>query len=138
MNTYFTTELVRPWKLAFLAWGISILWYGMMVEPAPDWTWSTILWMAAGTHLLAPWSADVFMRLRWRLMPVALAAGWLVVDGLWMVAIDGSAAAWSMREGQWAASACLFALYGLLLRPKGSLLDGLRAVSAALKLRPKV
>jgi hypothetical protein len=138
MNTYFTTELIRPWKLAALAWGISALWYGMYVEPAPDWTPATILWMAAGTHLLAPWSVDTFMRLRWRHMPLALLAGWLVVDGLWMVAIDGSAAAWSMRAAQWQASACLFALYGLFLRPKASLLDGLRSISAALHLRPKV
>jgi len=137
MNTYFTTELIRPWKLALLGWGIATLWYGMKVDPAPDWTWSTILWMAAGTHLLAPWAVDTVLRLRWRLMPLALAAGWLVVDGLWMVGIDGSAAAWSMRDVQWPASACLFALYGLLLRPKGSLLAGLRSVSMALGLRPR-
>ena len=135
IDTYFTTEPLRPWKLALLGWGIATLWYGMKVDPAPDWTWSTILAMAAATHVLAPWAVDVLVRLRWRLMPLAAAAAWVAVDGVWMLAIDGSEAAWAMRDVQWPASLCLFVLYGLIERPKVSLLDTLRRTSAALHLR---
>jgi hypothetical protein len=122
VDSYFTREIVRPWKVLALGYGISVLAYGMAVEGgAPDWTWPTILAMSAATHLLAPWSVDVFWSRRWKLIPLALLAGWFAVDGAWMLSIDGSAAAWSMREGQWAASLCLFLTYGLLLRPKASL-----------------
>ena len=42
-----------------------------------------------------------------------------------------------MRDIQWQASLCLFVAYGVLERPKVSLLDVLRRTSAALGLRPK-
>jgi hypothetical protein len=121
MNSYFTTELVRPWKLITLALGIGLLWVGMIVSPAPDWTWSTILATALATHVLAGWSVDVFWRLDWRQFPLAVAAGWFCVDGVWMLSIDGSDAAWGMRGGQWLASLCLFMCYGLITRHRGDL-----------------
>ena len=121
MSPYLTREAIRPWKVCALALGIALLWVGMYLQPAPDWTPATILTMALATHLLAPWAVDVMWRLDWRRLPLAALAGWVCVDGAWMLSIDGSEAAWSMRSGQWLASLCLWLAYGLALRHRGDL-----------------
>lgn len=121
MNTYFTTELVRGWKVCALLAGVALLLVGMVAMPAPDWTISTVVWMSAATAVLAPWAVDVLWRMDWKWMPVAALAAWVAVDGVWMLSIDGSEAAWSMREGQWPASLCMFIAYGMALRHKGPL-----------------
>ena len=137
VDSYFTTEPFRVWKLAALSFGVLVLWYGMQIDqPAPaDYTWGTIIAMSLSTHWLAPWSTDVFLRLRWKMMPLALLAAWAAVDGAWMLAIDGSPEAWDLRAIQAPASGCMFAIYGIALRPKVSLLDKIRATSAALGFR---
>ena len=127
IDSYFGREAFRPHKLIVLYLGLGILLAGANhpATAAPDWTAATSISMALATHFLAPWSVDTVMRLRWRWMPLAAFFAWLTVDGVWMLSIDGSDAAWGMRSGQWQCSLCLFSIYGLLLRGKGTLRERL-------------
>lgn len=112
--------LLKPWRIAFLALGIALLYVGMYVTPAPDWTHGTIWAMGLSTYLLAPWAVNVFERRQYRLWPAALLAAYFCVDGVWWLTLklEGNQFAIdTMREGNWPASLCLFLLVGIICRP---------------------
>lgn len=112
-------HLLAPWRLITLGIGIGILYVGMHVHPAPDWTHGTIWAMALPTYVLAPWVIGVIERFQWRRFPLAVLATWFCVDGVWWLALklEGNQFAIdTMREGNWPASLCLFLICGMVWR----------------------
>lgn len=58
------TELLRPWKLATLAFGIGLLVVGSFYYEAPDWDVPVSLIMALMAYLTAAWSMHVMVERR--------------------------------------------------------------------------
>lgn len=114
-------ELLRPWKLTVLAIGIALLYVGMWLTPADDWTHRTIWAMALPAYATSGWSMRVLVERRWRDWPLALFFGWVSVDGAWLLAIEPHAM--HMRDVNIPASAALFAMLGLVLMFNGPLRD---------------
>jgi hypothetical protein len=130
-------EIVRPWKLATLAWGVGSLLYGAAVEQAPDWDVGVSLLMAAVAYLSAPQAIRLLGSLEWRKVLLGLALVWFGADGCYAIywSIKDPVALALMRDANLLPSTCLYLLCGMVWRPRSSLLDGLRAVSAALHFR---
>ena len=59
-------ELSRPWKLATLALGITLLIVGRFYYQAPDWDIPVSLIMALVAYLSATWTMHVMGERRWR------------------------------------------------------------------------
>ena len=124
-SLYPSREYARPWKLATLTIGVMLLLLGAWYTPAPDWDVPVSFLMAGCTYLTAPWSMHVLLERRWRLLPVAVLAAWVSVDG-------GYALYWSwrapsvlvlMRDVNFPASLALYAICGLLWFYRGSLCE---------------
>lgn len=106
---------LRLWlKLGTFCIGLGLLLYGAWYLDYPDWDVGISLVMAFTTLVTAEWSLSVLWERRWRWMPLAFFWTWLSVDGVYL-------AYWSivrpeamMREGQWLASLCLYALCGMI------------------------
>jgi len=124
-------ELLRPWKLGTLAIGIALLIVGSYLQPAPDWDIPISIIMASLAYLTAPWSLRVIVERRWRWWPVMLFATWFTVDGSYWIywSLKNPVALDLMREANWPASLCLYAMCGLVWYYRGDLRDALRAVS---------
>jgi hypothetical protein len=117
------SEYLRPWKLAALACGISLLVLGAVHEAAPDWDIPVSLIMALLAYLTAPWSLRVLLERRWRLLPMALFATWFTVDGCYWVYwhFTNPAALEAMRSANFPASLALYACCGVVWLYRGSL-----------------
>ena len=140
MNSYLR-EAARPWKLVTLAWGVGALCYGAATEGAPDWDVGVSLLMAGFAYATAPQAIRALeqgvRKLDWKQLILGLFLCWAGADGLYAAywAIVDPVALALMREANFLASLCLYALTGYLWKPRCSLLDMLRALSTTLHLR---
>lgn len=115
-------EHLRPWKLATLGLGLSLLIAGSFYFRAPDWDVPISVIMALSTYLAAPWSLRVLLDRRWKALPAALAATWFSIDGCyWLYWRWRDPAALSMRGANFLASLALYGICGVLWLYEGSL-----------------
>jgi hypothetical protein len=94
--------------------GLALLLAGAVWLDYPDWDIGICFVMALTTLATAEWSTQALWLGRWQWMPLAIFWTWLSVDGVYW-------AYWSIvkpevmiREGQWLASLCLYALCGII------------------------
>jgi hypothetical protein len=99
--------------ISFLV-GLGLLLAGAVWLGYPDWDIGICFVMALTTLATAEWSIQVLWQRRWQWIPLAIFWTWLSVDGVYW-------AYWSIvkpevmiREGQWLASLCLYALCGII------------------------
>ena len=117
------SEYLRPWKLATLAFGVSLLVAGSFYHEAPDWDVPISLMMALLAYLTAPWSLRVLLERRWRLLPAALFATWFTVDGCYWIywEFKNPVALDLMRSANFPASLALYACCAVGWLYRGSL-----------------
>jgi hypothetical protein len=117
------TEYLRPWKLATLVAGITLLAVGARMNIAPDWDIPISFIMALLAYLTAQWSLRVLLERRWRLLPFALLASWFTVDGCYALYwhFTNPAVLALMRAYNFPASLALYGLCGVLWLYRGSL-----------------
>lgn len=107
------TELLRPWKLITLGFGMSWLLHGAITNQFPDWDIGLSLLMGLYAYIVAPWCVRTLWQGQWsRLWLVALAF-WFGVDGLYMWYLPPEASL-PMRDANFVASSGLFWLCGVL------------------------
>lgn len=126
LESEFKEQLVeyrRPWKLGTLALGVAILVAGAFYYRAPDWDVPISFIMAVLAYLTAPWSLRVLIERRWRRFPLMLFLTWFTVDGsYWLYWSQKSPEALAlMRDANFLASLCLYAICGLGWYFRGSL-----------------
>lgn len=99
--------------LSFLL-GLASLLYGAIYLDYIDWDVGISFVMGLITLATAEWVTMVVWTRQWRWLPLAAFGTWLSVDGVYW-------AYWSIvkpeamiREGQWLASLCLYALCGVI------------------------
>jgi hypothetical protein len=127
-------EYRRPWKLATLLAGTSLLVLGSFYYQAPDWDVPISLIMALLAYLTAPWSMRVILERRWHLWPSMVVATWFTVDGCYAIYwhFRNPVALELMRDANFPASLSLYGVCGLLWFREGSLLELLHDVRVAL------
>ena len=116
-------EYIRPWKLATLFIGVTLLVIGSFVMPAPDWDIPISFIMAICTYLTAPCSVRAILERRWREWRAMLLATWFSVDGCYAIYwhfVDPGALA-LMRDVNFPASLSLYGLCGIIWLYRGSL-----------------
>jgi len=116
-------EYLRPWKLATLAVGITLLIVGSFYFDAPDWDIPISFIMAVLAYLTAPWSMRVLIERRWRRWPLMLLLTWFTVDGCYAIYwhfVNPIALA-LMRDANLFASLSLYGFCGVLWLYQGSL-----------------
>ncbi len=101
-------------KLGSFAVGLSLLLVGALFLDYPDWDIGISLLMALSTLATAEWSVAVIWQRRWKWMPVAVFFAWLSVDGVYWAYWSSVRPEAMIREGQWLASLCLYALCGVI------------------------
>lgn len=101
-------------KLGTFAIGLGLLLYGALFLDYLDWDIGVSLVMAFATLATAEWSASVLWQRRWRWLPLAAFWTWLSVDGVYWAYWSMVRPAAMIREGQWLASLCLYALCGVI------------------------
>lgn len=117
------TEQRRPWKIATLMIGLSLLVLGSFYYQAPDWDIPVSFIMAGFTYLTAGWSMHVIAEQRWRKWPLMILVTWWCVDGcyaLYWLFVNPEALAF-MRDANWPASLCLYWACGVVWYWNGSL-----------------
>lgn len=116
-------EYMRPWKIGSLAIGMSLLVAGSFYYEAPDWDIAISLIMALFAYLTAPWSMRVVVERQWRRLPLMLLFTWVTVDGCYWLywRFRNPMALMLMRDANFPASLCLYAMCGLVWYFKGSL-----------------
>jgi hypothetical protein len=107
------TTAARFRLLTFLA-GLALLIAGALWLDYPDWDIGVSLLMAASTFATAQWATSVFWKRRWRWLPLAAFWAWFSVDGVYWAYWSWVNPAVMIREGQWLASLCLYALCGVI------------------------
>lgn len=117
------TEYLRPWKLASLAAGITLLILGSYYYEAPDWDIPISFIMAILAYLTASWSLRVILERKWRLWPAMLLATWFTVDGCYAIYwhFKDPVALEMMRTANFPASLSLYGMCGLVWLYRGSL-----------------
>ena len=117
------SEFLRPWKLATLSIGISLLLAGAYYYDAPDWDVPISFIMAILAYLTAPWSMRVLVERRWKHWPAMLLATWFTVDGCYALYwyFRNPVALAQMRDANWPASLSLYWMCGLVWYYRGSL-----------------
>ena len=131
---YSPREYLRPWKVACLAFALSLLIAGAYLTPAPDWDVPVTFIMGIATYLTAPCTVRVLFERNWRLLPVAALATWMSVDGLYALYWhfrDANVLA-LMRSANAPVSLVLYLLCGVLCVYRGSLRELLAGVRAAI------
>ena len=108
------TRLSLWLKLGSFAIGLGLLLYGALFLDYLDWDVGVSLVMALTTLATAEWSASVLWQRRWRWLPLAALWTWLSVDGVYWAYWSFVRPAAMIREGQWLASLCLYALCGVI------------------------
>lgn len=133
----YLAECVRPWKLITLALGIALLIAGSYWVRAPDWDVPISVIMAVLSYLTAPWTLNVVLRRKWKLLPVALFFAWFTVDGCYAIYwhFRNPAALHVMRDANFLASLPLYFLCGAGWLYRGSLRDLIREIRAHLRYR---
>jgi hypothetical protein len=79
-----------------------------------DWDIGISFLMATSTFATAQWAASVLWERRWKYLPLAAFWAWLSVDGVYWAYWSYFNPAAMIREGQWLASLCLYALCGVI------------------------
>ena len=128
-------ELCRPWKLATLAVGISLLIWGSFYYQAPDWDIPISLIMALFAYLTASWSMHVIVERKWRQFPLMLFFSWWTVDGCYALYwyFEDPVALDYMRSANAPASLSLYWMCGLVWYWQGSLGELFRCIRYWLK-----
>ena len=128
-------ELCRPWKLATLAVGISILIWGSFYYQAPDWDIPISLIMALFAYLTASWSMHVIVERKWRQFPLMMFFSWWTVDGCYALYwyFEDPVALDYMRSVNAPASLSLYWMCGLVWYWQGSLGELFRCIRYWLK-----
>lgn len=101
-------------KAASFLVGLGALLAGAIWLDYPDWDIGVSVVMAFTTLLTAEWAAKVVWNRQWRWMPVAFFCAWLSVDGVYWAYWSFMRPEVMIREGQWLASLCLYALCGVI------------------------
>lgn len=101
-------------KLASFAIGLALLLLGAHYLDFPDWDFGICFVMAFTSFATAEWSTMVIWQRKWALMPLAAFWTWLSVDGVYWAYWSYVRPAVMIREGQWLASLCLYALCGVI------------------------
>lgn len=116
-------EFIRPWKVFTFAIGLTLLIVGSFYWDTYDWDVGISLIMGLLAYLTAPWALSVVRERRWRLLPAALIAYWLTVDGSYTAynAWKGHPVSVELRHANFFASTALYAICGLLWSPRMSL-----------------
>lgn len=116
-------ELKRPWKLATLLAGLSLLLFGAYHYSAPDWDVAISFIMAFAAYLTAPWSMRVIVTRQWPKWPLMLLVTWFGVDGCYWLywSWRNPVALELMREANAPASLSLYWMCGLVWYYQGSL-----------------
>jgi hypothetical protein len=119
----YLNEYLRPWKLATLTLGITLLILGSFYYPSPDWDIPISAIMAIFTYIFAPWSMRVILERRWQLWPLMLFFTWFSVDGCYAIYwhFKNPVALEQMREANFPASLTLYGICGLIWLHRGSL-----------------
>lgn len=130
-------ELIRPWKLASFAIGMTWLLYGALSYGIADWDVGISLLMGGLTYLSAPWSVRTLLSAcrhrpaSWRLKTgMAVLVAWIVVDGVYVLYHTALGNPMFRAENFYASSALYF-LAGSIWLYRGSvreLLSNTRAV----------
>jgi len=97
--------------LSFLA-GLGLLIFGALWLDYSDWDIGISLLMATSTLATALWATSVLWERRWKWLALAVFWAWLSVDGVYWAYWSYVNPAAMIREGQWLASLCLYALCG--------------------------
>lgn len=116
-------EYARPWKLAALAVGLSLLIIGSFYYQAPDWDIPISFIMAICAYLTAPWSLRIILERHWKLLHLMLFFTWFTVDGCYWIYwhFKNPRALELMREANFPASLSLYGMCGLVWYYHGSL-----------------
>jgi hypothetical protein len=116
-------EYKRPWKLATLLLGFSLLVIGSFYYQAPDWDIPISIIMAAFAYLTAPWSMRVIIERRWKRIPLMLFYTWFTIDGCYWLywQFKNPIALELMREANFMASLSLYLMCGLVWYYQGTL-----------------
>lgn len=111
-----TFVLTTPMKLKLLSFlvGLGLLIAGALWLDYPDWDIGISLVMAITTFLTAQWSVSVLWERRWKWLALAVFWTWLSVDGAYWAYWSYMRPGAMLREGQWLASLCLYALCGVI------------------------
>lgn len=80
----------------------------------PDWDIGISFVMALSTLATAKWVASVVWQRRWAWTPLAIFWTWMSVDGVYRCYWSLVRPEVMIREGQWMASLCLYALCGVI------------------------
>ena len=131
---YSLAEYLRPWKLACLLSALGLLVVGSFLTPAPDWDVPITLIMGVSTYLTAPPTMRVLFERHWRVLPIAILATWLSVDGLYALYwyLRDPVVLAQMRSANAPVSLALYGLCGIFCLYRGSLkslIDEVRAAS---------
>jgi hypothetical protein len=101
-------------KLYSFLIGLSLLIAGAVWLNFPDWDIPVSFLMSIATFATAQWSVSVLWERRWQWLALAAFWTWLSVDGVYWAYWSYVNAAAMIREGQWLASLCLYALCGVI------------------------
>lgn len=116
-------EYRRPWKIFSFSIGLALLIVGSYFYPAPDWDVPISIIMAVSTYITASWSLRVFVKRKWKLIPLVLFFIWFTVDGCYWIywSFVDPLALDLMRDVNFKASLCLYFVSGLVWFHKGTL-----------------
>lgn len=132
-------EYLRPWKLATLAIGLSILIAGALYYKASDWDIGISLIMGLLTYFTAPWGFRVIKSLQWKSFPIVVLAYWVTVDGSYTAynAHLGNPISGDLRWANFIASSLLYGLCGWFWSPNMTLREYIAEVLAVFAIRKK-
>ena len=103
------------WKNVTFSIGLLLLIIGRYYYQAPDWDIPVSIIMASFAYLTAGWAIDAIISRQWRKFPLAIFYTWWTVDGCyWLYWSLVNPDALVMREANFPASLCLYAICGLL------------------------
>jgi hypothetical protein len=114
MTLYFPLTTAFKLKLLSFLAGLGLLFAGAIWLDYPDWDIGISLMMATSTLATAGWATSVLWERRWKWLALAIFWAWLSVDGVYWAYWSYVNPAAMIREGQWLASLCLYALCGVI------------------------
>jgi len=132
-------EYLRPWKLGTLAIGLALLIAGAFHFNQPDWDVGISFVMGLLAYFTAPWALRTVKSGRWKLLPLALFAYWLTVDGsyVWYNSWVGRPVWPELRAANFFASSLLYLLCGFVWLPRMTLRQVLLDVWASIRFNGK-
>jgi len=129
MNGY-AHELLRPWKLATLAFGLALLIVGAYWYRISDWDVGVSLIMGVLTYLTAPWSFRALILRQYRWWPLSIVLCWLTVDGSYVAYHNWMGNEMLRRENALTSTPLYFFMGGFWMW-RGTLAELRRAVGEA-------